>query len=229
MVGVSVLVCTFVRSGVLSGNDLGWRGFLPAQFIMLLWAADLLMRRGEWLRSRVWAPLIVLGFLGTVYEVVILRTYFLWNDAGVTGASFLSPDRKFGERALELRRAYETLDRILASNAKLQSNPQGQYFDFYNGLYSNRQTVLSDRDCGSEFGGDPSACPGAYASVRAIFNGGPDVTLASVLAVCRHLSIDAVILTDLDRAWNFDSWAWRITPAIPAEHVRVYLTGDLRQ
>jgi len=47
MFGVSVLVSTFVRSGVIATNDLGWRGFLPAQFVMLLWGAEFLMRRGE--------------------------------------------------------------------------------------------------------------------------------------------------------------------------------------
>ena len=47
LAAVSVLVCTFLRSGTLEGNDLGWRGFLPAQFVMLLWAAALMVQRGE--------------------------------------------------------------------------------------------------------------------------------------------------------------------------------------
>ena len=237
MAAASVTVCTFVRSGVLYGNDLGWRGFLPAQFIMLLWGADLMVRRGQraeatgkgfhswWLRSPVWAPLIVIGFLGTIYELVLLRTYLLWSDAGLIAPGYLTPDRQFGERALELRRAYETLDHILPSSAKLQSNPQGLYFDFYEGLYSNRQTIIDNRYCGTEFGGDPANCPAAYSTIAAIFNGNPDVTPEMVGTICRQLSIDAVIVTDLDRAWNFGSWAWRITPAIPDEHVRVYLMG----
>jgi hypothetical protein len=224
LAAVSIVICTFVRSGVIGANDLGWRGFLPAQFVMLLWGANLLVRQGE-RRSPIWAPLIVLGLLGTGYELLLLRSYFIWNDAGLTGPSFLSPDRQFGARALELRRAYETLDRILPSTAKLQSNPQGRYFDFYNGLYSGRQTVMDNRQCGAEFGGDPSNCPGAYARVSAVFSGSPDVDPETVETLCRELSIDAIVLTDLDRAWNFGSWAWRITPAISEEHVRVYLMG----
>src|SRR5262249_17333828 len=42
MVGVSLMLCTFLRSTLIGNNDLGWRGFLIAQFVLLLWTADLL-------------------------------------------------------------------------------------------------------------------------------------------------------------------------------------------
>ena len=38
MVVSSVLACTFLRSNAITSNDLGWRGFMIAQFILLLWA-----------------------------------------------------------------------------------------------------------------------------------------------------------------------------------------------
>ncbi len=134
---------------------------------MLLWAAELMVQRGTqaaargngfrscWLRSPVWAPLILLGVLGTCYEVVMLRTYFVLNDADIVWHTGWAPDRSFGVRALELRRAYDALDRILPRNAHVQSSPEGHYFDFYFGLYSNRQTVLLDKGCGAVFGGRP--------------------------------------------------------------------------
>ena len=37
MLVTSTLICTFLRSSVIGNNDLGWRGFLPAQFVLLLW------------------------------------------------------------------------------------------------------------------------------------------------------------------------------------------------
>ena len=40
LVSMPVLVCTFLRSGVITNNDLGWRGFLIAQFMLLIWAID---------------------------------------------------------------------------------------------------------------------------------------------------------------------------------------------
>jgi hypothetical protein len=239
MAAVSVAVCTFLKSGVISGNDLGWRGFLPAQFVMLLWGADLIMQRGEraqaegktfhswWLRSPLWASLIILGAIGTTYEVVLLRSYFWWNDAVLTAHTGLAPDSLFGERALELRQVYETLDRALPPAAKLQANPEGHYFDFYSGLYSNRQTVVGDRACGTVFGGDSTKCPAAYDTIKAVFDGAPNETWEDVKAVCRGLSIDALIVTDFDRAWHGElSWGWQATPAISGNHVRVYLIGD---
>src|SRR5262249_44838204 len=41
LLGTSVLICTFVRSSVISFNDLGWRGLLLAQFVMILWSVEL--------------------------------------------------------------------------------------------------------------------------------------------------------------------------------------------
>ncbi len=41
MAGVSLAVCTLLKSGVIANNDLGWRGFLIAQFMLLIWAVDL--------------------------------------------------------------------------------------------------------------------------------------------------------------------------------------------
>jgi len=236
LAAVSVLASTFLRSGSLEGNDLGWRGFLPAQFIMLLWGAALMVQRGEraeamgsrfrswWLRSPVWAPLIIIGVLGTCYEVVMLRTYFVLNDADIVWPTMYAPDRSFGARALELRRAYDALDHILPRTAHVQSSPEGRYFDFYFGLYSNRQTVLLDGGCGAVFGGDLARCPPAYAEVSAIFDGAPN--WEKVRDTCRKLSIDALVVTDFDRAWGFRSWAWQTTPIISGEHVRVYLPGD---
>jgi len=33
--GMALVVCSFVRSGVIGNNDLGWRGMLVAQFFLL--------------------------------------------------------------------------------------------------------------------------------------------------------------------------------------------------
>ncbi len=55
---VSILVCTFLRSGVIANNDLGWRGFLIAQFVLLIRGAQLLY--GQKMRGL--AVLAALGF-----------------------------------------------------------------------------------------------------------------------------------------------------------------------
>ena len=50
MVVTSVLICTFMRSSVIANNDLGRRGLLPAQFVLLIWGADLW--NGSFIRRR---------------------------------------------------------------------------------------------------------------------------------------------------------------------------------
>ncbi len=223
-----------------AGDDLDFRGFLPAQFIMLFWGAELLVRRGEymeaagkgfhswWLRSPVWAPLLVLGFLGTAYELAILRVYFPISDAGLSNPTIYSPDRQYGARALELRRAYTALDHILPVSAKVQFDPDRHYCSISpKPSTPKRPTAVVPLACGSLFGGDPAKCPYAYANISAIFKGAPDVTRERVEAVCREFAIDAVVITDLDRAWEgFGSWTQVAKPAISSPHVRVYLMGD---
>lgn len=242
---VSVTVCTFLRSGVIAANDLGWRGFLPAQFIMLLWAADLMVQRGSrsiaegkgfhswWLRSPAWAMLILLGLGGTVYQVILLRSYLVATDFGlVAGNTVYTPDRQFGARAWDMRRAYEYLDRSLPPRAKVQASPDTKLYDFYSGLYANRQIVVYDASCGAVFGGDPAPCPAALADVSAIFDGLPghtSETWQNVEDVSHKFSIDALIVTDFDPAWKDDnSWIRKATPAFSADHVRVYLVNPPR-
>jgi hypothetical protein len=51
MVATSFLIGSFVRSTTLNTNDLGWRCFLPAQFVFLLWAAGMVdgqLAMGNW-------------------------------------------------------------------------------------------------------------------------------------------------------------------------------------
>jgi hypothetical protein len=172
--------------------------------------------------------LILVGLGGTVYEVILLRTYLVATDFGVVeGVPAYAPDRQFGERAWELRSAYEYLDRSLPPRAKVQASPGSKLFDFYDGLYSNRQTVVGDGSCGAVFGGDTAPCPAALADVSAIFDelpGSATETWQNVRDVSRRLSIDALIVTDFDPVWQSEgNWIRQATPAFSAHHVRVYL------
>ncbi|MCU1234717.1 MAG: hypothetical protein JWP63_2684, partial [Candidatus Solibacter sp.] len=92
MLKISILVCTFMRFSVIGCNDLGWRGMLIAEFVLLLWAADL----------------FALGFAGTVYDLAIVRLYPVLADRGVVPPlDWMSPDREFGRRTYAERAAYQ--------------------------------------------------------------------------------------------------------------------------
>jgi hypothetical protein len=83
MLTISILVCTFMRSSVIGCNDLGWRGMLIAEFVLLLlWAADL----------------FALGFVGTVYDLAIVcrRSIGCRRIANSAGAHMRSAPRISG-------------------------------------------------------------------------------------------------------------------------------------
>ena len=101
MAAVSLAICTFVKSSVIENNDLGWRGTMVAQFVLLIWGAELLSdglissvtpaRAGRGLigLSAKWRVLtvaaLVLGVAGSVYELVKVRFFTLTSDMGITG------------------------------------------------------------------------------------------------------------------------------------------------
>lgn len=234
LAATSTFVCTFFRSGVISNNDLGWRGFLPAQFVLLLWAAELFAERGEqaesrqksfhgwWLRSAVWMPLIFLGVAGTAYEVGILRFDGVLADMGVVPLG-LSTDRDLGRRTYALRAAYDGLKGQTPRDAVTQNNPLAP-FDLSYGLYANRQAAAFGQECGTEFGGDPRLCTSLFPYLTSIFQGPPDLGSKQVEAICRRAHIDAIVLKDLDKAWrNPHSWANQLRPIVSTDHARIYL------
>ena len=95
LVMTSFLIGTFLRSSTISSNDLGWRCFLPAQLILLLWGAT--MVHDWWFHRSTVAPqpaphpwargalamLLILGILGTAYQVFMLRMFPVLLDRGL--------------------------------------------------------------------------------------------------------------------------------------------------
>src|SRR5581483_3746558 len=130
MAATSILICTFLRSSVIGCNDLGWRGFLPAQFVLLLWAVDVLAewKNGDFLTAqqrRMLAVFLVLGGLGTVYDLGMTRFYPVLADRGVVPPlDWMSPDRAFGKRTFASRLAYEWAESMTPESAVIQFNPK---------------------------------------------------------------------------------------------------------
>src|SRR5208337_520020 len=170
LVVTSFLVGTFLRSSTIGTNDLGWRCFLPAQLILLLWGAMLVddwwFHRSSvapqpaphpWDRGAL-ATLLILGILGTAYEVFMLRMFPVLYDRGaIAGPSWVDPDRQFGKRTYALRSAYEVLDAQLPPSAVLQSNPSKED-PILHMLYSGHDAAAGNGECGTTFGGDPGVC-----------------------------------------------------------------------
>ncbi|MGA8025926.1 MAG: hypothetical protein WB992_02190 [Bryobacteraceae bacterium] len=229
MICASVAACTFLKSGVIENNDLGWRGFLIAQFILLIWAADLLT--GFNVSSRIakgpkdlLIAVLILGAAGVAYDLAMLRFFPLLSDAAIVPKiSWLANDEKLGSRTYANREAHEWLRARTAVEAIVQQNPRVTIQDSFYGLYANRRTVAEDSSCGTVFGGDPRQCGPISAILAALFSEGDGSSSQSFLLACRSLPIDYFVAKDTDQAWNDpDSWVWTRPPIFANDFVRLF-------
>ena len=230
MTAVSTVICTFVRSSVIGNNDLGWRGFLIAQFALLLWAVDLFGDRESlpFLSARHKQALAVcfgLGFAGTVTDLTLMRTYPVLADRGVVPPlDWMAPDRDFGRRAYAARTAYDWVRSVTAPDAPVQSNPVVAFQDTLGMTYSARPTIAGDRSCLATFGGNPAECAPIELRAEAPFPANAPVS--TLREVCGSLPLDSIVVKDVDPVWsNRRSWVWTERPAYANEFVRVFRCG----
>jgi hypothetical protein len=222
MLATSVIICTFVKSGVVDNNDLGWRGFLIAQFVLLIGAADLLCLNAHSGRAKFGMKLLLIaGAAGTVYDLSLQRFYPLLSDAGLMPhVSWLAQDNQLGRRTYSNREAYEWLKANTPPTAMIQQNPNPVIQDTFYGLYAERQTIAEDSKCNSVFGGNPKLCVPIVSLLATLFNG---TASDSFQAVCDTLPIDYLIAKDTDIAWkNSASWVWTRQPGFANDFVRIF-------
>jgi hypothetical protein len=228
MLATSLAICSFFRSNTIASNDLGWRGIIVAQFVLLIWAAELwetgLFPAGKRWFSAVGA-MLVLGAAATIYDVTMLRIYpVLSDDLAIPRYHWLAPDHKLGERTYALRQTYEALDKVLPKRAIVQQNPNAQPGDLFYGLYADRQTAAEASACGAVFGGPPALCAGVVTPIHTLFLRQAHLSYAQVQDICRQLSINAVVIKDTDGVWaDTGSWVWKMEPVIGNGHSRAFL------
>ncbi len=240
LVMTSFLIGTFLRSGTTGTNDLGWRCFLPAQLILLLWGA-IIVHDWWFVRSsatpqttippwtrRALASLLILGILGTTYQLFMLRMFPVLSDRRtIVGISWVDTrDRQFGKRAHALRSTYEALNAELPASAIVQSNPANEFpilHMLYSGHDSAAATPAGDPACGTAFGGDPNVCVQRMQTLAGLFElpDGSDVD-----ATCREYGIDALVVENSDGVWRDpSSWIWRRPQVVANDYVRAFLCG----
>jgi hypothetical protein len=226
MIATSGAICTFLCSTTIANNDLGWRGFLVAQFGLLLWSVDVLTDRRH-KRSVVLAVMLAIGAAGTVCDVFMFRLYSVMADRGVLPElGWMSPDRNLGERNYAARDAYEWADRHTPAGAIVQSSPHAVFQDTTGFLYANRQIAAAGQRCFATFGGDASLCAPMVAAANSLFpEAGQPAPETS--AACEKLGADVLIAKDTDFVWSVqDSWVWREQPLYANRLVRVFGCGN---
>jgi len=239
MVGTSFLIGSFFRSTTITSNDLGWRCFLPAQFVFLLWAA---LQIDDWWSARHFVRggknvvagfagvFLALGLIGTGYQVVMLRIFPILLDEGKLNSSmvpWVDGDRRFGERTYALRSAYDSLRSVVPADAVVQYNPDAPAFIAHE-LYSGHSAAMGLPLCGANFGGSVSSCIGRSESVEPLFRKPSQAASANLDSVCRMYGIEVLLVDDSDPVWKErDSWAWSREPLLANDHVRAFTCGDL--
>jgi hypothetical protein len=204
--------CSVVRSNTIAMNDMGARGMLLAQFILMLWGAVWLAQpeRKSWLVKAT----LAIGLLTSVFELGLQRSFpVLADDDLVAGNMAIDPEDDLGLRDFSTRQVYEKLNRILPASAVVQHNPSGDQ-DLMAGLYANRQFAIGDLDTAVTFTGDPRGPERVLAPLKELFAGDAN----DAQAVCRQLGIDVLVVKDVDPAWGIpDSWVWHTKVLARAE------------
>ncbi len=225
--GVMLLVTLLLSSGTGTAgtNDLGWRGTLPIQAI-LLWCAVDYFASGAY-RQRgalriLMLVLVVLGVGSTLAEVGTLRLFALAVDHGE--APHVNPlvtlQSGNGAYIADVRQALEFVRRTTPISAVVQDNPAVND-GIVPGLFMERQTAARG-ETGYRFGGKVADYPAVLGAVERIFDR-PMSSFASVERSCRALGINDLLVTSSDPVWtDQDSWVWTEGPAFANAHARIF-------
>ncbi len=214
MFATCLLAMSILRSDATLANDLGLRGMLVVQFILLIWSApvvdEIFFTNGSTSIIKVLAIImLVLGAAGTLYQVAALRCYAPIIDHGKLERceDFLGAPG-FAERTFYLRDGLSRLRASTSSSTVVQYNPIGQEVLMVH-LYSARQAVMGNEECGNAFGGDALKCSKVFPYVASIFNAPAVVRNWNLNAICDRLHINILVATDMDPAWqDRDGWVW---------------------
>ncbi len=214
LVVVSLAALSFLRSNLIAINDFGIRGWLPMQFILVVWSADVVFQFffvRRWVtpniflssgRSRFFLMalpvLFIIGWLTTGLELFSLRAWSMLVDAGYVGTpNELSPDLHLGERTFAARQAYDFIRENLPQTALIQSNP-ADFLDRPSGLYASRPMVISDR---SPYGVPLNIFDGMVEGVSRIFLQ-PATDWEATDVICKEYSIEFLVIKESDALWG---------------------------
>jgi hypothetical protein len=243
LLAISVLISTLIDSSSdeFNSNDLGWRGFMPAQFVLLIWGVDVVLalfgdrfaRRGIPPAIRFdWGPrvrrglvaLLAVGVLSTGYDLFLLRSWTVLSDAGLASLpNRFTPDRQLGARTYAARQAYEALGDAFPYSTVIQPS-LAQNAQIPAGLYARQRIAVGVH---TRVGIDPDEYYAAVGEVNRFYfhqlSG-----LSELDQWCQDLAIDLVIITNSDPNASFAvELARQRPPFFGSVYVMVLPCGDL--
>ncbi|MBI3696162.1 MAG: hypothetical protein HY238_15160 [Acidobacteria bacterium] len=196
LAAVSLGMTSVVRSNLMF-NDFGWRGMLPAQFVLLLWTAwmlERLWRRGR--RSPLVIGCLLLGFSTVGYDWACMRSYGIAMDV-------IHHNGLGGRHAWALKRLYERIAVVTPPSTIVQGNPN-VWLEPHHSFSANRQSVVLDRVHGGLFGTQGPLFADTLQEVGAIFGRNPSPE--QIERIARKYNIGVLVVQDSDAAWHSHVW-----------------------
>jgi len=215
LVVTTIFLLSFFYSNIISINDLGIRGWLPMQFILVIWTIDVIEKlktqklmvapkmfetvKNPKRLGAVMGGMLIIGFLTTALEITSLRTWTMLIDMSVVGfPNELSVDTSLGKRTYSARLAYDYLRDLLPAYVITQNNPL-ETLDRPAGLYGTHQMVIADR---TAYGIPADVFNNLVKEVGAIFINRNITSWQSIDKLCQRHSIDVLIIKDTDLVWG---------------------------
>lgn len=211
LVLVVTVILTFFYSNIIAINDLGIRGWIPVQFVLVVWGADVIFQCCEfdkWLSLKMFKPIrgtktlrlvlsmtMLIGMATMSSEFLALRFWHMFVSANGADLYLLNPE---GKRAYSARSAYEFLNEILPRDVIVQYNPS-VVLDRPVGLYSIHPSAISDR---SAYGLSQETFASKVEAVAQIFNLSNAKDWKQIDELCEENFIDVLVVTDTDQLWT---------------------------
>jgi hypothetical protein len=227
LLGITVFLTSFTRSTLISNNDFGWRGWLPGQFVLLIWTTDILSylwkNRPVNIKLLLVKPgfsnqvkfsfllLLTLGLLTTVQDVVYLRIWPVLVDTGILVLPEpIRSDEYSGTKNFEARTVYSIIEKYYPEDTIVQFNPLVG-LDRPSGLYRTRGTVISYHT----LYGVPQNIYRPFAREIAQLFTIPNSNWDAIDANCKNYQIKIIIFADTDEIWTK-------VPALAKERQQIY-------
>jgi hypothetical protein len=236
MLAVVFFVGSFLRSAIYT-NDLGWRSWLLGQFVLLIWAVDvvdiknLLSKNNKFLPSsysmftrKILRVVLILGFSTSILNIILLRIWTPLIDAGIVGfPNGISDDRKLGERTYAARLTYEFIDDELPLEVVIQQRPSLS-IDRPSGLYGRRQFAISSN---TAYNVSVLTLSSSVEKITKIFDLTNDVDWSTIDLFCKKSFIDILVVNRQDRLWNSLPFLYEHRrPLYSNQYYSVILCGD---
>jgi len=210
-----VLLLSFIRSTIIVINDLGIRGWLFGQFVLVIWAVDVLEKQtkkykilspamfnlfkgSRWLGAVMYLMLAA-GLFTTSLEVISIRLWPILIDLGVAGfPTGLSLDNQLGRRTYDARLAYQFIAESVPEDIIVQYNPI-IFLDRPSGLYGNHQMALADY---TAYGIAIEEFQSRVEKISAIFQEDNYSDWSEIDKLCHQYYVDVLVFNDTDPIWQ---------------------------